>query len=223
MDKAKLLSGSSLFCQLTPTELETLAKNAHIRHFVAKQIIIEQGSRGDEMYAVVHGRLKVTRSNNDGREINLAILEGGEIFGELAMLDGAPRNASVEALEDGELLVLQRSAVDQYLAHHPHVMRSLITSLCERLRSANDLVQDTLFLPLPQRLAKVLRQLAHNHGDTNEDGVRIDLKMTQQDLANFVGASRESVNKQLSQWEDNGYLKMKSGYIQIIQITQLPG
>ncbi len=223
MDKAKLLSGSSLFCQLTPSELEALAKNAHIRHFVAKQMIIEQGSRGDEMYAVVHGRLKVTRSNNDGREINLAILEGGEIFGELAMLDGAPRNASVEALEDGELLVLQRSAVDQYLAHHPHVMRSLITSLCERLRSANDLVQDTLFLPLPQRLAKVLRQLAHNHGDANEDGVRIDLKMTQQDLANFVGASRESVNKQLSQWEVSGYLKMKSGYIQIIQIAQLPG
>ncbi|MBM5570616.1 MULTISPECIES: Crp/Fnr family transcriptional regulator [Deefgea] len=223
MDKAKLLSGSSLFCQLTPSELETLAKHAHVRHFVAKQIIIEQGSRGDEMYAVVHGRLKVTRSNNDGREINLAILEGGEIFGELAMLDGAPRNASVEALEDGELLVLHRSAVDQYLAHHPHVMRSLITSLCERLRSANDLVQDTLFLPLPQRLAKVLRQLARNHGETNQDGVRIDLKMTQQDLANFVGASRESVNKQLSQWEDNGYLKMKSGYIQIIQITELPG
>ena len=222
MDKAKLLSGSSLFCELSPTELETLAKNAHIRHFISKQIIIEQGSRGDEMYAVIHGRLKVTRSNNDGREINLAILEGGEVFGELAMLDGAPRNASVEGLEDGELLVLQRSTVDQYLAHHPHVMRSLITTLCERLRSANDLVQDTLFLPLPQRLAKVLRQLAQNHGDQNPDGVRIDLKMTQQDLANFVGASRESVNKQLSQWEENGFLKMKSGYIQIIQIAQLP-
>ncbi len=223
MDKAKLLSGSSLFCELSTTELETLAKHAHIRLFVSKQIIIEQGSRGDEMYAVIHGRLKVTRSNNDGREINLAILEGGEVFGELAMLDGAPRNASVEALEDGELLVLQRSTVDQYLAHHPHVMRSLITTLCERLRSANDLVQDTLFLPLPQRLAKVLRQLAQNHGDINEDGVRIDLKMTQQDLANFVGASRESVNKQLSQWEENGFLKMRSGYIQIIQILQLPG
>ncbi|WP_027467480.1 Crp/Fnr family transcriptional regulator [Deefgea rivuli] len=223
MDKAKLLSGSSLFCELSPSELETLAKHAHIRHFISKQIIIEQGSRGDEMYAVIHGRLKVTRSNNDGREINLAILEGGEVFGELAMLDGAPRNASVEALEDGELLVLQRSTVDQYLAHHPHVMRSLITTLCERLRSANDLVQDTLFLPLPQRLAKVLRQLAQNHGDINEDGVRIDLKMTQQDLANFVGASRESVNKQLSQWEEHGFLKMRSGYIQIIQIMQLPG
>ncbi|MBM5575561.1 Crp/Fnr family transcriptional regulator [Deefgea sp. CFH1-16] len=222
MNKAKLLSGSSLFCELTPSELENLAQQAQTRHVKAKQIIVAQGVCGDEMFAVIHGRLKVTRSNEEGREITLAILEGGEVFGELAMLDGAPRNASVEALEDGELLVLQRSAVDQYLDHHPHVMRSLITTLCERLRSANDLVQDTLFLPLPLRLAKILRQLAHNYGQANADGVRIDLKMTQQDLANFVGASRESVNKQLSHWEEAGFLKMKSGFIQIIQIDQLP-
>ena len=222
MNKAKLLSGSSLFCELSSSELDNLAQHAEIRDIPAKQLVVEQGCRGDEMYAVVQGRLKVIRSNHEGREITLAILEGGEVFGELAMLDGAPRNASVETLEHCQLLVLHRSAVDQYLAHHPRVMRSLITTLCERLRSADDMVQDTLFLPLPQRLAKVLRQLAHNHGESNVDGVRIDLKMTQQELANFVGASRESVNKQLNSWEEHGWLRMSGGFIQLLAIDCLP-
>jgi CRP-like cAMP-binding protein len=112
--------------------------------------------------------------------------------------------------------------VDQYLNAHPLVMRSLIQTLCERLRAADELVQDTLFLPLPQRLAKVLRHLAHNHGDTTEDGIRIDLKLTQQELANFVGATRESVNKQLSAWETQGWLSMRGGYILLSKMDQLP-
>ncbi|WP_410497812.1 Crp/Fnr family transcriptional regulator [Chitinibacter sp. S2-10] len=222
MDKARLLSGSSLFCQLSYQELEELAQNAQSRLVRAKQVVLAQGERSDEMYAVIHGRLKVMRSNAEGRELTLAILEAGEVFGELAMLDGGVRTASVEALEDGELLVLQRAMVDQYLNAHPLVMRSMIQTLCERLRSADELVQDTLFLPLPQRLAKVLRQLAHNHGDEGDEGIRIDLKLTQQELANFVGATRESVNKQLSAWEAQGWLSMRGGYILISGMDYLP-
>jgi CRP/FNR family cyclic AMP-dependent transcriptional regulator len=188
----------------------------------AKQVVLAQGERSDEMYAVIHGRLKVMRSNTEGRELTLAILEAGEVFGELAMLDGGPRTATIEALEDCELLVLQRAMVDQYLNNHPLVMRSMIQTLCERLRSADELVQDTLFLPLPQRLAKVLRQLAQNHGDHSADGIRIDLKLTQQELANFVGATRESVNKQLSAWETQGWLNMRGGYILISSLDSLP-
>lgn len=222
MDKAKLLSGSSLFCELSYAELAELAQHAQSRLVRAKQIVLAQGERSDEMYAVLHGRLKVMRSNSEGRELTLAILEAGEVFGELAMLDGGPRTATIEALEDCELLVLQRAMVDQYLNAHPRVMRSMIQTLCERLRSADELVQDTLFLPLPQRLAKVLRQLAQNHGETTHEGIRIDLKLTQQELANFVGATRESVNKQLSAWEAQDWLRMRGGYILLSNLSMLP-
>ncbi|WP_348944365.1 Crp/Fnr family transcriptional regulator [Chitinibacter sp. FCG-7] len=222
MDKAKLLSGSSLFCQLSYQELAELALHAQSRLVRAKQVVLAQGELSDEMYAVIHGRLKVMRSNSEGRELTLAILEAGEVFGELAMLDGGPRTATIEALEDCELLVLQRAMVDQYLNAHPLVMRSMIQTLCERLRSADELVQDTLFLPLPQRLAKVLRQLAQNHGDETAEGIRIDLKLTQQELANFVGATRESVNKQLSAWESQQWLSMRGGYILISHLNSLP-
>ncbi|QLG88405.1 Crp/Fnr family transcriptional regulator [Chitinibacter bivalviorum] len=222
MDKAKLLSGSSLFCELSYAELAELAQHAQSRLVRAKQIVLAQGERSDEMYAVLHGRLKVMRSNTEGRELTLAILEAGEVFGELAMLDGGPRTATIEALEDCELLVLQRAMVDQYLNAHPRVMRSMIQTLCERLRSADELVQDTLFLPLPQRLAKVLRQLAQNHGETTNEGIRIDLKLTQQELANFVGATRESVNKQLSAWEAQDWLRMRGGFILLTQLDLLP-
>lgn len=222
MDKAKLLSGSSLFCELTPDELEGLAQHAELRTVRAKQSVISQGTPGDEMYAVLHGRLKVVRSTEDGREATLSLLEAGEVFGELAMLDGGMRSAGVETLEPCELLVLRRESVMAFLETHPKVMRQLIAALCQRLRSADDLLQDTLFLNLPQRLGKMLRQLGEQHGDQTDRGVLIDLKLTQQEIANLVGASRESVNKQLNVWVDDGLVDLSGGYLRLLKPDELP-
>ncbi|BCL76093.1 transcriptional regulator [Jeongeupia sp. HS-3] len=222
MDKAKLLSGSSLFCELSHDELAGLAMHAQPRSVRAKEIIVAQGDGGDAMYAVLHGRLKVLRTSDEGREATLAILEAGEVFGEVAMLDGGPRTASVEALEPCELLVLRRDAVMQHLESHPKVMRQLIAALCHRLRGADELLQDTLFLPLPQRLAKTLRQLGAQHGSDRDGSVLIDLKLTQQEIANLVGASRESVNKQLNVWVDDGLIALEGGYVRLIEPDKLP-
>lgn len=219
MDKASLLSGSSLFCELSPAEREELAQHAEWRSIPARRIVLEQGSESQEMYAVLRGRLKVIRGSNDGREATLGILEPGEVFGELAMLDGEPRTATIETLEPCELLVLRRNDVVGFLETHPKVMRQLILTLCQRLRSADELVQDTLFLPLPQRLGKTLKSLAIQHG---ADGL-IDLKFTQQEIGNLVGASRESINKQLNQWETEGWLVMENGHIRLISADKLPG
>jgi CRP-like cAMP-binding protein len=223
MDKRKLLSGSSLFCELSPDELDTLAAVAEPRRFEARQIIIEQGSRGTEMYALWHGKLKVARNTDDGREVTLAILEAGDVFGELAMLDGGARTATVETLEACELLILRRNDVIGFLENHPKVMRQLIQELCARLRSVDEKVQDTLFLPLAPRLGKALKALAEQHGDASGNGIRIDLKLTQQEIANLVGASRESVNKQLNAWQEAGMVQMEGGYIALLMPEQLPG
>ncbi|TJZ75524.1 Crp/Fnr family transcriptional regulator [Chitiniphilus eburneus] len=224
MNKARLLSGSTLFCELSEQELEELALHAELRETRAKQTVVQQGTAGDEMYAVLRGRLKVSRHTEDGREATLCILEAGEVFGEIAMLDGGVRSASVEALESCELLVLHRDAVMGYLESHPKVMRQLIAALCERLRAADNLLQDILFLNLPERLGKMLRQLGDAHGSTEADGsILIDLKLTQQELANLVGASRESVNKQLNAWVEQGWVALEHGYIRLRQVDSLPG
>lgn len=215
MDKARLLSGSTLFCELNDEELRSLAEHAELRQVNARQIILKQGAVGHEMYALLRGRLRVFRCNEDGREITLSLLEAGDVFGEVAMLDGGPRSASIETLENCELLVLRRDAVMQYLEHHPKVMRQLIAALCQRLRNADEMVQDTLFLPLPQRLGKCLRTLAEQSGSEVNGWIEIDLKFTQQEIANLVGASRESVNKQLNAWIEQGKVQMISGRIQI--------
>ncbi|WP_293935931.1 Crp/Fnr family transcriptional regulator [Iodobacter sp.] len=223
MDKAKLLSGSSLFCDLSNAELADLASQTEWRSLRAKQLVVVQGSLGDEMYAILHGRLKVVRSSAEGKEATICILEAGEMFGEIAMLDGGARTASVETIEACELLVLRRENVMQYLDRHPKVMRQMLAALCLRLRYVDDLLQDTLFLNLPQRLGKMLRQLANQHGIKDADGVTIDLKLTQQELANMVGASRESVNKQLSVWGEHGWVNMELGFIRLLQADKLPG
>ncbi|GAA5784822.1 catabolite gene activator protein [Chitiniphilus shinanonensis] len=224
MNKARLLSGSTLFCELSEQELEELAQHAELREVRAKQTVVQQGTAGEEMYAVLHGRLKVSRNTEDGREATLCILEAGEVFGEIAMLDGGMRSASVEALEACELLVLRRDAVMGYLESHPKVMRQLIAALCERLRAADNLLQDMLFLNLPERLGKMLRQLGEAHGTTEADGsILIDLKLTQQELANLVGASRESVNKQLNAWVEQDWVALEHGYIRLLKVDSLPG
>ncbi len=219
MDKARLLSGSTLFCDLNEQELEELAAHAQWRSLPARKHVVLQSSQSQEMYAVLRGRLKVIRESEDGREAILSILEPGEVFGELAMLDGAPRTATVETLEPCELLVLHRADVIGFLENHPKVMHQLILMLCQRLRNADELVQDTLFLPLPQRLGKALKSLATEHGS---DG-KIDLKFTQQEIGNLVGASRESVNKQLNAWQELGWLSMEDGRIQLLAEDKLPG
>jgi CRP/FNR family transcriptional regulator, cyclic AMP receptor protein len=223
MDKAKLLSGSSLFCDLSHAELTELATQTELRSLRAKQMVVVQGSVGDEMFAVLHGRLKVVRSSDEGKEATICILEAGEMFGEIAMLDGGLRTATVETLEPCELLVLRRDSVMQHLEQHPKVMHQMISALCQRLRNVDDFLQDTLFLNLPQRLGKTLKQLAKQHGIKDENGVLIDLKLTQQELANMVGSSRESVNKQLSVWMEYGWVQMDMGFIRLVQMDQLPG
>ena len=219
IDKARLLAGSTLFCELGPQELEELGRHAQWRSLPARKHVVQQGSQNQEMYAVLRGRLKVIRESEDGREAMLGILEPGEVFGELAMLDGGPRTATVETLEPCELLVLRRQDVLGFLEHHPRVMHQLILVLCQRLRSADQLVQDTLFLPLPQRLGKTLKSLALEHGSAG----RIDLKFTQQEIGNLVGASRESINKQLNAWQESGWLAVEDGHIHLLEPDKLPG
>lgn len=140
--------------------------------------------------------------------MTVGLLGPGSFFGELALLDGGPRSASVVALEPVEALTLDRAPFIATLEGHPEVAGSLLAVLGDRLRRTDELIQDILFLDLPARLAKQLLALAEGHGVRTPEGLRLDLRLSQSDLAGMVGATRESVNRCLGAYADRGLLSL---------------
>src|SRR3546814_472595 len=153
---------------------------------------------------------------SEGREIILNIIHPGEVFGEIALLDGKERTADATAIEVCELLILERRDFVPFLERHPDICLRLIAVLCERLRRTTEQVEDVLFLDLQARLAKTLLHLADAHGQPSPKGIALAVKLSQRDLANMIGASRESVNRQLSLWEDDGLISRDRGAITIV-------
>jgi CRP-like cAMP-binding protein len=150
-----------------------------------------------------------------GKEIIFAILGPGELLGEIALMQGTEHSASVVALEPTDLLAFERKDFLELIHKDQNFALSLLTTVCSRLRGASELAEDLTFLPLPGRLAKRLLSLARTYGITSTPGVRIGLHLCQQELANMVGTTRESVNKQLALWQSEGLISMRKGYLTI--------
>lgn len=192
LDKASLDTLLALSCRFTAR---------------ARGLVCRQGEPGEALYIVMSGKLKVTTQSEDGREVILAILEDGDTFGEMSLLDGRPRSASVSTVQESELLVIKRHDFLSCLERHPKVSIALLVILSSRLRDIDAMVEDMRFLDIRSRLAKTLLRLAQQHGRTTPGGgVRLDLNLSQEDLGNLIGATRESVNKQLRSWEEDGVL-----------------
>jgi CRP-like cAMP-binding protein len=220
-ERRQLLANSFLFSQLEPSHLDEMLIAARTKRAKAREVIFHRGDEGSHVYAIVRGRLKVVVPSTDGKEMVVAILEPGEVFGEMALLEGSDRTATVTAIEDSELLVLGRREFIPILERHPKVAIRLLAALSGRLRQVNALVGDTLFLNLPARLAKKLLSLARRFGQPAGRGIRIALKLSQTDLGNLVGTSRESINKQIRQWEEEGLIRMEQGSVVIADPDQL--
>lgn len=171
--------------------------------------------------AVLHGRVRIGSVSPEGREVVLNIINPGEVFGEIALLDGKPRSADATATEDTLLLVLERRHFLPFLERHPDTMLRLIAVLCDRLRRTSVAMEDLAMLDLPERLARLLLKLGEDYGRRIADGLRIDFKLSQKDLSNLVASSRESVNKQMRAWHAEGVLDMQGGYIVLRQPRHL--
>jgi CRP/FNR family transcriptional regulator, cyclic AMP receptor protein len=149
------------------------------------------------MFALISGRVKIVTLSPEGKEVVLAILVSGDVFGEISMIDGRARTATVLAVENSALLVLERRDLMPFLERHPRVAIKMLESICQRLRTTDELLEDVVFLDLPSRLAKRLLLLAEHYGKNTGQGTRIEMKLSQTEIGNMVGTSRESVNKQL--------------------------
>jgi len=219
-ESVELLARVPLFSELSRDELERISRVSVARSFPAGVRVFHEGDHSDACYLVRQGDLRVTREHPDGRAIALATLGPGDLFGELAMLDGEARSASVETLTDSELLALPAADVRRLLADHPEISIKLIGALTKRLRETNERVARQSFQTVPSRVAGVLTQLiAEESASVGRQGITI--RMTQADLAQLAGTSRESVSRFLATLERAGVVRVGRGRVTVVEPHRL--
>ena len=218
---AELLRSVPLFADLEEAELESFSRVAVPRSFPAGTRVFHEGDRSDACYIVREGSFRVTREHSDGRAITLATLGPGEVFGELAMLDGDTRSASAEALSDGELLALPAIDVKALLARHPEISLKLVAGLVRRLRAANERISRQSFQTVPSRVAGVLSQLVSEESPREGERGEVTIRMNQADLAQLAGTSRESVSRFLADLERAGVVRPGRGRVTVLAPEKL--
>jgi CRP/FNR family cyclic AMP-dependent transcriptional regulator len=215
LSKVWLLQG------LSEEELARLSRLARTKIYKPREVIVQKGDPAEEFFVLLRGRAKVGTSGTDGSDATINLMGPGEVFGEIAILDGQPRSATVTALEDCEMAVVDKAAFNGLLASSPSIAVKLLGVLAGRVRELTTRIEDRAFLDVPARLAKQLLWLARNHGSASGSAVRIDLRLSQQELGDLIGATRESVNKQLREWTRSGIVKQERDCIELFDLDAL--
>ncbi len=218
---ASYLKQVSLFASLGDEDIRALAAVAKRRTFRTGEVIFHRDDPGQVLYVIKEGKVKICLISPDGQEISLVVFGKGECFGELALLDGLPRSADAIALEKAECYTLQRSDFHNAIMKNPKIAIEVLEVLSKRLRSTDQQVEDLIFLDVYGRVAKKLLELGDSHGTKVEDGTRIEVRLTQQELASMVGASRESVNKVLGYFTDKKFISTDRHRITIHRMEDL--
>jgi CRP/FNR family cyclic AMP-dependent transcriptional regulator len=225
LEKHQTLLGSiPLFAGLSAEQLAKIAALAAIRTYAGREVVVNQGEPARALFAIVRGRLKVASCGPDGRDTVLGIMAEGEVFGEVALLDGGLRSATCTAIEPCELLVIERAQFMELLESSPAIAVKLLDVLAQRLRRLSQRSEDAAFLDVPSRLARSLLDLASRFGEkarAPSREIHIALRLSQQELGDLVGATRESVNKHLSDWTRQGILKVQGGRMTISDIDSV--
>lgn len=211
--KRDTLLASPFFRPMRPEELDEILGLAREQRVARGAAVFAKGDPGDSMMAVLAGRIRIGAISPDGKEVTLNVIGQGEIFGEIALLDGKPRSADATALEDSVLMVIERRHFLPFLLSHGDLVERLLIVLCDRLRRTSLALEEIALFDLPARLARLLIKLAADYGRPVAEGLRIDLKLSQRDLATLVASTRESVNKQLRNWGRDGVLGQQDGYL----------
>jgi CRP/FNR family transcriptional regulator, cyclic AMP receptor protein len=208
-----LLRNSSLFSHLEDNEADAILAQAVVRHYPEGAQIFAKGDPGDSMMAVLHGRVAISDSSSDGRQVLLTVFREGDVFGEMALLDGKERSANATAAAACDLLLVPRLSFLHLLKHRPDVCMGLMIVLCDRLRRTNQQVEDFAFLGLERRIAKLLLRIANDMDQATASRLRV--KISQRALGELVGGSRERINKILHDWRRSGIIAIENGSIQI--------
>lgn len=207
------LSVSSFFSALGPEAIAQIAALCTSRKMRDGEILFLKGDPGDALYGVRRGQIVITTTTDAGRQFTLNILGPGDIFGEIALLDGQPRSADAVASGHVELFMIRRSDFQDLLKRRPEITTRIIELLCERLRFSSERLEEASLLSLRARLARRLLKLAEDFGE--------DIEITQEELSVLVGAGRETVNRQLQKWRKSGVVELGRARVKIVDLGRL--
>ena len=222
MDNAEgVLRRAPLFDALDDDGARTLRRQMAEVKLSRGEHLFNEGEDGDALYVVLEGKMKLTRAASDGRENLLSVIGPGEMFGELSLFDPRPRTSSASAVTDAVLASLKHEALMPWLRERPDVSLDMLRALAQRLRRANDVMADLVFTDVPGRVAKNLLDLADRFGSKEADGLHVHHDLTQEELAQLVGASRETVNKALSEFASRGWLQLEGRTVLLIDRDRL--
>lgn len=217
----ELLSQSLLFADLPRERLSAVLENCQCLRLPEKKEVYRRGEPGKEMCIVLSGGVKISTLSADGKEIIFDLLSAGDFFGELSLLDGKPRTATVTTLVPTVLVIMERSFFIPFLEDNPTTAIRLLHFLAHRLRAMDTLLEEVLFFDSETRLAKRVLALKDIYGKGVGSTVQIEFKISQQDIANLVGITRERVNKHLKQWERAEIISLKQGRLTIRNLPLL--
>src|SRR5712675_409151 len=215
-NKLAVLRKHPMFCDLEPEALDQLCRYA--KHLTLKRgaTIVSKGDPGNSLIAVISGTVKISVSSPDGRSAILNLIGAGEIFGEVAVLDGLARTADATANTNCEIFVIDRREFIPFVRSQPALAMKFIELLCTRLRRTSDQVEEVILQNLPGRLASALLRLTEKH----KPGSRM-IAITQQEISEMVGMSRESINKQLRAWAARSWVRLEHGAIVVLNVEML--
>jgi CRP-like cAMP-binding protein len=216
-----LVMNAPLFAALDVEGAAALRASLVERNVVKGEVLFAEGEPGDRMYVIVEGKVKLGQTSVDGRESLLAVLGPAEMFGELSLFDPGARTSTATALTDAIVLGLGNDQLRPWLAGRPEVAAALLQALARRLRRTNEAMADLVFSDVPGRVAKALMELGEKFGTITPDGLMVTHDMTQEELAQLVGASRETVNKALADFAQRGWIRLESRQVLILDVERL--
>ena len=216
-----VLARAGLFQGVAPEAREALASALQHSDYTRGETVFTEGEQGDTLFIVLTGKVKVGRRAADGRENMLSVMGPSDMFGELSLFDPGPRTATATVLTDARLASLAHAALRPWLNDRPEIAEQLLRVLARRLRRTNDALADLIFTDVPGRVAKALLELAERFGTQEGEGVRVHHDLTQEELAQLVGASRETVNKALADFASRGWMRVDSRAVTILDADRL--
>ncbi len=217
----EVIRRAPLFTALDDAAAATLRESMTQVKVSKGQTLFKEGDAGDRLFVVVEGKLKLGTSSGDGRENLLSILGPGDMFGELSLFDPGPRTATATAVTDSRVLALANDQVIGWVTAHPQVSLQLLKRLARRLRRTNEVLADLVFADVPGRVAKAIIDLGERFGTKKDDGLHVNHELTQEELAQLVGASRETVNKALADFAGRGWVRLEPRAVVVLDYERL--
>ena len=217
----EVLARAGLFQGVAPEAAQALEDMLEYAEYNRGETVFTEGQQGDSLFIVMAGKVKIGRRAADGRENMLSVMGPSDMFGELSLFDPGPRTATATVLTDAKLAWLAHTALRPWIADRPEISEQLLRVLARRLRRTNDALADLIFTDVPGRVAKALLELAQRFGSSDGDGIRVHHDLTQEELAQLVGASRETVNKALADFASRGWMRVDSRAVTILDPERL--